>query len=579
MNIRILDSELVSMIAAGEVIERPASVVKELVENSIDAGSTQIDVEIHNGGLSLIKVTDNGQGIAHSEVELAFQRHATSKLRSLSDLETINSLGFRGEALPSIAAVADVRIETTARGETAGTMVKLSDSATSESTITAHAQGTSITVEHLFHTTPARLKFMKSSRAESARTAYLMSQFALAFPGVRFSLTIDGRTTLRTTGTGKLRDAVAQVYGTDVAAEMLDLPGARTEPGAANPDSFLPTVSGLVSPPQLSRSGRSYVSFFVNRRWIYDRTLARAVDEAYQGLLMIGRQPIIIMNISVPATAVDVNVHPTKREVRFRHESLVFSTVNRAVKKALSGSPVPQINISGAPAWSAGRFTDVQPAGTKPMWQDLSGPQPHSWPVDWDKAERGQDKTSLRVMGQIDNTYVVAEAASGLFLVDQHAAHERILFDRIRLARADDPIDIQGLLEPTVLELSPEQDEVIRMRWVALAGLGFGLESFGDRSYIVRSVPAALKDADIPATISEILASAGKLEDQEWLDQAAASIACHGAIRAGQKLDGKEASELLRQLEETTSPRTCPHGRPTMIHLSSGELRRHFGRE
>src|SRR3990170_1112907 len=405
MTIRVLDPELVSKIAAGEVIERQASVVKELVENSLDAGSTQVTIEVVNGGLTLIRVTDNGHGIPPSEVELAFKRHSTSKLKVLADLETIRSLGFRGEALPSISAVADVEIITAARGEVAGTCVKLSDGAVVQSMPKAHPTGTTMAVHSLFRSTPARLKFMKSARAESARIAYLVSQFSLAFPEVRFTLSIDGRTTLHTSGSGDLRDAVAQVYGGDVAREMVEMTTGREMPKAPDPDSLLPVVTGLVSPPHLSRSNRTYVSFFVNRRWVFDRTLSRALDEAYQGRLMVGRQPLAVISITLSPAAVDVNVHPTKREVRFRHENLVFSAVNRAVKRALEAARVPQVGLDRLAGKRAGREVASQAVGSEPrlLWPIRSEPeaQPQGWPGGG--SPRTDGLKSLSVLGQIDN--------------------------------------------------------------------------------------------------------------------------------------------------------------------------------
>jgi len=581
VTIKVLGPDLVSKIAAGEVIERPASVVKELVENSLDARSTQVTIDVHNGGLSLIRVTDNGSGIPASELQTAFLSHATSKLNNLADLETINSLGFRGEALPSIAAVADVEIVTSARGEDAGTYLKLTCGEAAQSGTRAHPQGTTMTVHSLFRTTPARLKFMKSPRAESARIAYLVTQFALAYPEVRFTLSIDGRTTIRTAGTGKLLDVLAQVYGSEMAAEMLVLPEQQQHTAGSPEAPLTPVVTGLVSPPQLSRSNRTYVSFFVNRRWVSDRTLGRAVDEAYQGLLMVGRHPVVVLNIFLPPATVDVNVHPAKREVRFRYENLVFSTVNRAIRKALGGAPVPSINLPGQPnpPFASGPAWQNPMPIQSPAWQPTPVPQPGSWPEEWDRKPEQEGMGLLRVLGQIDNTYIVAESSTGLYLVDQHAAHERVLFDRLRAPSAGTAIDIQGLLEPAVVELGPEEEEVLRARETSLSSLGFTIEPFGDRTYLVRAVPAAITEANVPDVLREILSSSGKLEDQEWHERAAASLACHGAIKAGQRLDPKEATELLQQLEQSASPRTCPHGRPTMIHLSSGELRKHFGRE
>ncbi|MBI2858013.1 MAG: DNA mismatch repair endonuclease MutL [Chloroflexi bacterium] len=574
MAIKVLDPELVSKIAAGEVIERPASVVKELVENSLDAGAGRVSVEIHNGGLTLIRVVDDGCGIPAEELETAFLSHATSKLSSLDDLETIRSLGFRGEALPSIASVSDVELLSAVAGAT-GRRIKIMAGSAGRAEPGAGPQGTTIAVHHLFAPTPARLKFMKSPRAEAGRIAYLMTQFALAFPEVRFTLSVDGRTTLNTGGSGRLIDAVATVYGSEVASEMLALDPPQSGAHEASYGGLAPTLTGLVSPPQLSRASRTYVSLFVNRRWVNDRTLGRAVDEAYQGLLMIGRHPIVVLHLALPPDSVDVNVHPAKREVRFRHENLVFATVSRAVKQALKDCPVPRLPMPNQPfAASPVPWQTLMPAtlgGTEAAVQ----PRPGDWPEDWD---RGQDDRGphLRVLGQVDNSFIVAESSDGLCLVDQHAAHERILFDSLRESLA--PKDIQGLLDPVNIELGPEEEEQLSEHRQALDHLGFAIETFGQRSYLVRAVPAAMAKADIAGLLREILAAGASLDGVGWQERTRASMACHGAIKAGQKLDLREAAELLGQLEMTTSPRTCPHGRPTMINLSSGELRKHFGR-
>jgi len=569
-----LNPDLAARIAAGEVIERPASVVKELIENSLDAGASHVSIEIQNGGLSLIRVSDNGSGISSQEVELAFLRHATSKLQSLSDMETVTSLGFRGEALPSIAAVADVEMVTAGGGET-GTHVRLKDGIVIDSQPRAHPAGTTITVERLFHTTPARLKFMKSIRAETARISYLVGRYALAFPGVRFNLLLDGRTGVRTSGTGRLRDAVASIYGAEMAAQMLDV-GGEGQPLQEGATS-LPSVTGLASPPQVNRASRSEVTFLVNRRWIFDPMLSRAVDEAYQGLLMVGRYPIAVLSITISPAMIDVNVHPAKKEVRFRHESLVFGAVSSALKAAVTRATVPEVKIgdpvrdlfpekelvaTSQPQASAG--PTVQPALSEtgsPAW----APQSHRL-------------SSLRVLGQVDNTYIVAGSNDGLYLVDQHAAHERVLYESLKDQMSRRHVEVQGLLQPMVVEFTPTEEAILGMLDARLAELGFAMEHFGEHSYLVRTVPVVLKDADIASLLRELVAAPGADGATEWLDRALESLACHGAIRSGKALDEREAAELLRLLEATSSPRTCPHGRPTMIHLSSGELRRHFGR-
>ena len=562
MPIKILDREVVSKIAAGEVIERPASVVKELVENSLDAGASQITVEAQSGGVRLIKVTDNGSGIPAGEVELAFHRYATSKIDTLTNLERISSLGFRGEALPSIAAVANVEIITQVAGNTAGAYLHLRNGTTVKKERRSRPQGTTITVHHLFRHFPARLKFLKSPTTENGHIANLLSQYALAFPEVRFNLSLDGRITLHTPGNGKLRDAVAEVYSLEVAQQMLEIDRA----------SEVLRVAGMVSPPSLARSSRGYLSFFVNRRWIRSSILTRAAEDAYQGLLMIGKHPIVVLNVSLPPQEIDVNVHPTKTEVKFRNGQIAYTAVEKSIEKVLAKAPPPKVKIATSqPAPSPGLWSTEDTETTSP---------PVSSPSPW--TTKGSKTTSLpilRVVGQLSSMYIMAEGPEGLFLIDQHAAHERVLFEKILTQRSQQKVEIQGLLEPVTIELSPRQEEMLKTRGEFLNQFGFSLEPFGGRSYLLRAVPAMLKEANLAEAVRTLLDSL--TSDEEPLrreERIAQSLACHSAIRAGKSLADEEMRELIRQLEQTTQPHTCPHGRPTMIHLSSRQLEKEFGR-
>jgi len=336
MPIRVLEQNVAAKIAAGEVVERPASVVKELVENSLDAGASQVSVEARGGGVSLIRVTDNGSGIPPGEVETAFDRHATSKVSTVEDLDSIATLGFRGEALPSIAAVAVVEIATCVAGESAGDFVSLRNGAVVEHRSEGHARGTTVTVRDLFRSVPARLKFLKSTTTENSHIARVVSEYALAFPEVRFALTIDGRSVLRTPGTGQLIESAIEVYGLQVARDLLDIKGSDDTWQGGNATAP-PVVTGMVGSPGLSRANRDYLSFFVNRRSISSRSLAWAVEEAYQGMLMTGRHPVAIVNIAIPPGEVDVNIHPSKAEVKFRNERAVFTAVQRAVRPQHAG--------------------------------------------------------------------------------------------------------------------------------------------------------------------------------------------------------------------------------------------------
>ena len=555
MTIRVLAPDVVSKIAAGEVIERPASVVKELIENSLDAGATQIAVEAQGGGVELIKVSDNGAGIPASELELAFRRYATSKIGDLDDLERISSLGFRGEALPSIAAVAEVEIATQTSSDAVGSQVCFRNREVVRRESRARPQGTTVTVRRLFRYFPARLKFLKSVTTENSQIAHLLSQYALAFPEVSFSRVLDGRTTLRTAGSGNLREVVNEVYGSEPAQRMLEVRQA---------DSLV-KVCGLISPPSLVRSNRNYLSFFVNRRWVRSPLLARATEEAYRGLLMDGRHPIAVINISLPPQELDVNIHPAKAQVKFCHEQAVFSSVRKAVEEILARTPVARpkaapFSLSSGQWQSPRMITDNEPVFVIARLPTLELPL-------------------LRVVGQLANTYIIAEGPDGLYLIDQHAAHERILYDRIMTQWLQKEVEVQGLLQPINIELSPREEESMKAGSELLAAFGFAVEPFGDRSYLIRAVPALMAGANVIEMVSALLDDlAGKEGPGPWEEKIAQSLACHGAVRAGQQLGSEEMRELIKQLEQTKQPRTCPHGRSTMIHLSSHQLEKEFGR-
>jgi DNA mismatch repair protein MutL len=568
MAIKVLDARVVSQIAAGEVVERPSSVVKELVENALDAQSTQISVEIKSGGISLIRVTDNGLGIAGNETETAFARHATSKINNLQDLQHLSSLGFRGEALPSIAAVAQVQMVTSAREEASGTYLSLDDGKVLRHSAEARSAGTTITVQNLFRKIPARLKFLKSAAAEASRIAAVVSQYALAFPEVRFTLVNEEKTILRTPGSGKLLDSVMAVYGLEVAQNMLE--GNGPEIRFDNGQGQL-TVSGLAGAPNIFRSSRDGLSFFVNRRWINNRMLSVAVEEAYHGLLMQGKHPIAVINIAIPPSQIDVNVHPAKTEIKFQDERAVFGAVQKAVRQSLvQSAPVPRVE-------------EVKPGFTTPSTpfsiprtpvdhtsQRLASPLPPSPPAPTPLISL----PLLRVLGQLARNYIVAEGPDGLFLIDQHAAHERILLEKIKSQREKRQPELQGLLTPAIFEVEPKQAIVLNSHLSELNDFGFSLEPFGERTYLVRAIPALLRDRDWSAALRESLDTFSG----EWAENLAITLACHSAIRAGQVLTDSEMRELIHQLEQTALPNSCPHGRPTMVQLTVHQIEKEFKR-
>jgi len=567
--IRVLPPEIASRIAAGEVIERPSSVVKELVENSLDAGATRIHIEVQGGGIRFIQVTDNGCGIPPEEVELALQRHATSKLAAIEDLERLTTLGFRGEALPSIASVAEVAILTRVADSPVGSYIHIRDGKTVQKASRGSPIGSTVTMRNLFRSVPARLKFLKSPVTESERIATLVSNYAMAYPGAKFTLLMDGRRSLDTPGNGSVLDAAAAIYGGETARSLL----AVSCEERASALYMAMTLKGYISPPSLTRANRQYISFFVNGRWIQSRVLTYALEQAYQGFLPTGRHPIALLNLSIPSEEVDCNVHPAKSEVRFRNEGAIFTLVQKGVREALlRTSPIPGLldrSTVPSPSWQARPLSQQPPSAGAVARNDsetkAASPLARSvLPV-------------LRVVGQVASTYIVAEGPDGLYLIDQHAAHERVIFDRLRSSR--EPVQLQGLLEPAVVELTPAQDALLQKEAIRLKEMGFTPEAFGERSYLLRAIPASLSRNGPARALQELLD--GALAEEAGYDQAeklGITFACHSAVRAGDSLSQKEMEELARQLEDAALPNTCPHGRPTLVHLSADHLEREFGR-
>ena len=565
MPIKILGERVVSRIAAGEVIERPASIVKELVENALDAEATGISIEVRGGGRKFLRVTDNGSGIPAAELELAFHRHATSKIGDLTDLETNLSLGFRGEALPSIGAAADVELVSRVSTELAGSYIKLKDGVITEHGHHGHPRGTTVKVENLFERLPARLKFLKSVATENSHIAGVVSHYALAFPEVRFILSIDGRNVLQTPGNGKLEDSLIHIYGVEVARNMLTI-----EPNIEEAEPGIPRINGMLGTPAICRASRDHLIFFINRRWIKNRMLAWAVEQAYHGFLMTGKHPVAIINISIPPSEIDINVHPAKTEVKFHSEQGVFRIIQKAVRRTLTAqSPVPEIEEPRTAYRSTPSLSRKHPPieGSNNEPSDY-GTTPHQTTL--------TSLPALRVVGQLSASYIIAEGPSGLYLIDQHAAHERILYEQIKEQRSRQSIEGQALLQPVPLECTPEQREMLEKHLESLTAFGFSIQLFGNKTYLVRSVPTFLAGKNWSAVLTDILDRGSRPNNPD--EGLAISIACHSAIRAGQMLKDGEMRDLVRQLENTAFPGSCPHGRPTMIHLSLDHLGKEFSR-
>ena len=576
MPIQVLSPQIASKIAAGEVTERPASVVKELVENSLDAGARRISVEIRGGGIEYIRVTDDGIGIPPDEVAVAFERFATSKLVDPRDLDSVGTFGFRGEALPSIAAVARVVMVSRTQDGDAAAQVEVEAGRVLHRQSVGAAQGTSVTVRGLFHNLPARRKFLRSFASESTRIQSAVGRFALARPDVAVSLILDDKSTIATNGSGDLREAMASVYSAQITEATLDIEAEEGDSG----------VHGLIGRPSLARSNRNHVTIFVNGRWVQNRSLGFALFEAYRGFLMERRYPIAVVNIAVPYSDVDVNVHPSKTEVRLRDERRVFSILQRTVRETLianlpvqeiSTRPVDDQNLPSVrtywPILPPNQTLDSDDMGSESPLQTAPSQSPQQ-PLIPRRA-----LPALRVLGQIKATYIAAEGPDGMYLIDQHAAHERVLFERIKSdSRAGSP-SVQGLMEPVTVDLTPEQREIVDSRHSNVSGLGFHVEDFGGGTSVLRGVPAVIGPEDPAGSLRDVLdlmAEGGGYES--WDERAAYSLACHGAIRAGKSLTNQETEDLVRQLEQCSQPHTCPHGRPTMIHLSAARLEEEFGR-
>jgi DNA mismatch repair protein MutL len=614
MSIQILAPDVAAKIAAGEVVERPASIVKELVENAIDAGATRITVDLQGGGATALRVTDNGQGLPREELGLVFARHATSKLCAMDDLDRLHTLGFRGEAMASIGAVAAVTFASRPAETSAGGRIDMLHGAPGEVSATAMPQGTIVTVRDLFAQVPARLKFLKSRQGEAGYCMQVLERYALAYPEVQFTVLNEGKLALRTPGDGQLTSAIAAIYDLKTAEQMVpiaygDDSDLRNLPFMERP----PMVTGMTSRPACFKSNKQHIHLFVNRRWVRSQSLAYAIEEAYHSLLLTGRHPIAVVNIEIDPALLDVNVHPAKTEVKFARERQAYAAVQRAIRAAL-------IDTTAAPVVSPGAFTMPSSAGanrdgmTSPsgaaMPQATLPSSPPSSPTGVDggantppplwnanelrQAERATERhtaaqpaptprlPALRVLGQVSQSYIITEGPDGVYLIDQHAAHERILLEKMVTQWRAHEVPAQALLEPIVVELTPDVYIAVEERLADLRRLGFDLEPFGAASLLIRAVPMPLAMHTSAEGLAELLPDlvgndhAGHAET--WEEHALANIACRAAIKAGKALAPEEQRELVRQLEGAGARHSCCHGRPTTVHLSLDALEREFAR-
>lgn len=610
----LLDEHTANRIAAGEVVERPASVVKELVENSIDAGATQITVVLEEGGKELIKIVDNGIGMTRDDAVLSLQRHATSKIRDAEDLDSIRTLGFRGEALPSIASVSIIEIITKNEASHDGVRLEVEAGTITNLESVGAPQGTTISVRNLFFNTPARLKFLKTAQTEMGHITEIIGWFAMAYPGITFRLIHAGREALTSPSTGATLNSITCVLGKDVARHLVPI---SFETGVMN-------VAGYVSNPQLTRVNRRDQSFFVNGRPIKSRTITHALDQAYRGLLQPGRYPVAVVFVDVTPELVDVNVHPTKTEVKFSSEHEVHSAVHRAVNSALmAGAAAPTLGQS-QPAQRQTpdlRLRPDDPIYKQPsliddtreqdlaafkealakrreqaiasggaieddpfMWQKGSGVPVEDSPVpeaDFEPAPTVALR-GIKVIGQARNMYILAQCDDGVLIMDQHVAHERVLFDAMRKSSEERGTAIQGLVVPVTLSLSAKESAIVSQRLEDIRKAGFDLEAFGGSAYIMRGSPANVKPGDAEAVLRDMINELVDLSIAKHLlvrpDQVLITASCKMAVKAGEPLSMEEMERLIDDLLKCENPFTCPHGRPIIISLSNWELDRKFRR-
>ncbi len=593
-----MSEQLASQIAAGEVVERPFSVVKELVENAIDAGATNISIDVREGGRKMIQIADNGEGIAAQEIETAFLRHATSKLYTADDLNDIRTLGFRGEALAAIAAVSQLTIVSRSAEDTGGTRLVM-DAGHKRSRETVGApQGTVIAVENLFYNMPARLKFLKSVTTEKRLIDEFVTRYALAYADIRFRLTHNGRITFQSSGNGSLLDVLVAVYGPENGRQLLPIGGADSAGTGQRPDGRIAIpVSGYVGPPSMHWANRNHITLFVNGRWIKDNSLNYAVIQAYHTLLPTGRYPMGIVFFNVPTEEIDVNVHPAKTEVRFRDRNAIFSAVQRAVRQTLvADSPIRSLGAWETPSYGEGAASSWAGKLDHAAFTRREGDSQTKLELDWSHQPSGTQPAALppqpadlgggqlpimRVVGQVGTAYIITEGPEGIFLIDQHAAHERILYEQFMADWDGEAVISQGLVAGAVAHLSPPQATLLEEYLDLLTRIGFQIEPFGPNAFMVRAIPAILAKRD---PVQGLLSVLEELEREDTPMQAKIEdkiitrVCKTAAVKAGQTLTLVEMEAMIRQLESCRSPHTCPHGRPTLIHLSVAQLARQFGR-
>ncbi len=633
--IRILPEIVANKIAAGEVVERPASVVKELLENALDAGANWVEIHVEGGGKRVIRVEDDGCGMARDDALLAFERHATSKIRSAEDLIAISTLGFRGEALPSIASVSRLILETRHASECAGTALEITGGRMHAVKEIARPAGTRVEARDLFYNIPARRKFLKSESTELGHIAGLATHYALAHPAKSFRLTSFTSELLNASPVESFRDRLYQVMGAQMLEQMVEILPKERPLALARPEdpaeetgdhaSEIVRLSGFVSRPEVQKLNRNQIYFFVNRRLVRDRVILHAITEAYRNILPSGLFPVALVFLDMPPTEVDVNVHPSKTEVRFRHSQFVHDFARDAIRASLTAArPMPRmphppenrmsprfgsdaavtIADAGEPPTLNRAFAELESAGeskraskasplTDPERAQTAGclaggedtaerRMLEAPPGKSEGANTGEFPGDLRPLGQVRNSFIVAASNEGLWIIDQHVAHERILFERHLASRKQGQVETQRLLLPLIIQLKPQQQAVFEQMADELAAHGFEAEPFGVRTVAIKTTPMEFKAADAERLLVEILDSLGEeshnLSFDLLIHKIAATVACHAAIKVNMALDQKKMEWLLRELEKTACPMTCPHGRPILLRYSLHDIEKAFKR-
>jgi DNA mismatch repair protein MutL len=564
--IRVLDVTVANKIAAGEVVERPASVVKELVENALDAHATRLDIRLEQGGRRLVRVVDDGWGIAPADLALAFLPHATSKLADVDDLESIATLGFRGEALASIGAVAQVRILSRVQDAESGFAVENRGGEISEARAAGAALGTDISVRNLFFNTPARARFLRTVRTELGHIEDLMRRFALAFPEVGFRVAHDGAELVRTAPEESRRDRLGSLYGRELAGQLLEV---RADVGLGSLEAYL-------APPSVTRPNARELHFFVNGRFVRDKILHRVVRDVYRDAMHGGRYPVVFLFLEIDPAAIDVNVHPTKAEVRWREPGFLHAAVAPALRRALRDADLAV--GSGAeppPASERGHEAGVRDAMADFMRRAAGAGDREP------RIYEGRAGAPARIL-QVHDSYLVCETDDGIAIVDQHALHERVQYDRIVKRLAEGGVEAQRLLVPEEVELAAEDLGVLSEHADLLARCGIAWSPFGDRSIALETLPVVIpraKAAELLRDIVELLRVRGRdIDPRTLFHDVADTMACKAAVRFGDRLSRDEATALIEESGALSKAFVCPHGRPTVLRLTLGELEKHFGR-